>query len=202
MRWALAVLFCLIAGWAQAQEYPALYDVRGVASDDVLNIRSGPGVGHDIIGSLSPNAHSVEIVGVSANGRWLQLNFQEQSGWASAFYLQRTGPIWSFGLPTPLSCFGTEPFWSLERTGGDAVFSDLGFSQSTYTEVWSGPAAGRGPDQFGAIWDGETGRITATLRRESCNDGMSDRAFGISTLLVLQNTEGTQMLSGCCALAP
>ncbi|WP_430449869.1 peptide-binding protein [Rhodophyticola sp.] len=202
MRGLLAALYLLWAGMVHAEDYPALYDVRGVAADDVLNVRAGPGVGHPVIGALLPGASGIEVVSASADGRWLMLNADETAGWASAFYLQRTGPIWSFGLPTPLACFGTEPFWSLERTGAQAMFSDMGFERITLSEVWSGQASARGTDQFGAVWEGAGRRITATLRREACSDGMSERMFGLSTLVIIQTPDGVQMLSGCCALAP
>ncbi|QBY02045.1 peptide-binding protein [Rhodophyticola sp. CCM32] len=202
MKTLLALAICCLASIAQAQEFPALYDVRGVSTDDMLNIRAGPGVGYPVIGTLAPNARDVEIVEASENGRWLRLNTGESSGWASAFYLQRMGPIWSFGLPTSLACFGTEPFWSLERGGGQILFSDAGFAQSSFSEIWSGPATGRSAAQFGALWHQDDSRIGATFRRELCNDGMSDRVFGMSTLVILQNAAGVQMLAGCCALAP
>ncbi len=202
MRW-LAALAGLVTGLAaEAQEYPALYDVRGVAADDVLNLRAGPGVSHPVLGSLRPDAQEVEVIGPSANGRWLQINLGEQTAWASSFYMQRRGPIWSFGLPSPLACFGTEPFWSLDRDGGTVTLTDMGFTERRYQEVWSGPATGGGDQAFGAVWQSSETRLSATLRREACNDGMSDRAFGMSILLIDETAEGAQMLSGCCSLAP
>ncbi len=44
-----------------AHERP--WRVVGVASDDVLNIRGGPGVSHGIVGSFPPNAQDVRITG-------------------------------------------------------------------------------------------------------------------------------------------
>ena len=82
------------------------------------------------------------------------------------------------------------------------MFSDMGFERITLSEVWSGQASARGTDQFGAVWEEAGRRITATLRREACSDGMSERMFGLSTLVIIQTPDGVQMLSGCCALAP
>ena len=45
----------------QAQNLPALYDVYDVRSDDVLNVRSGTGTGHAIVGELAWNQRGVEV---------------------------------------------------------------------------------------------------------------------------------------------
>ena len=130
MRLLLTILFVLLANMAPAQTHslPALFDVRGVASDDVLNVRSGPGVENEIIGALKHDARGIEAVGANADGTWLLVNTFERAGWASARFLQRTGPDWDAGLPRPLGCFGTEPFWSLTHGATGASWSDFDVS--------------------------------------------------------------------------
>ncbi|MEO1155590.1 MAG: SH3 domain-containing protein, partial [Pseudomonadota bacterium] len=54
--------------WGAAQGYPALFDVTGVASDDVLNIRSAPSATAEIIGTLAHNETGVEVVGEGPAG--------------------------------------------------------------------------------------------------------------------------------------
>ena len=57
IRWSAALWLALATpGMATVDTWPALYDVAFVASDDVLNIRSGPGASFDIIGSLAHDA--------------------------------------------------------------------------------------------------------------------------------------------------
>ena len=63
---------------ALAEVYPALHDVTGVASDDVLNIRESPDAGSAIVGSLAPDATGVEVVAVT--GGWAVVNTSEASG--------------------------------------------------------------------------------------------------------------------------
>jgi uncharacterized protein YgiM (DUF1202 family) len=53
LRLLFALLLMGTAATAQS-EYPRLHDVVGVASDDVLNVRAGPGGSHPIVGELGP----------------------------------------------------------------------------------------------------------------------------------------------------
>ena len=39
-----------------------MFDVTGVAANDVLNIRAAPDASAEIIGTLSPNARDIEVV--------------------------------------------------------------------------------------------------------------------------------------------
>ena len=65
IRILLTLLFLALP--AQAQDFPALYAVTGVAADDVLNIRSRPDAGAPIIGALAPDSTGVEVLGRSGN---------------------------------------------------------------------------------------------------------------------------------------
>lgn len=66
--------------------------VTGVASDDVLNVRSGPGTGNRIVGALA-NGDSVRSLGCEDVGgsRWCQIEMMtdmRERGWVNARYLQ------------------------------------------------------------------------------------------------------------------
>ncbi|WP_199559094.1 SH3 domain-containing protein [Nioella nitratireducens] len=186
---------------AQVHDYPALYRVTGVASDDVLNVRSGPGVENRIVGALPPSATQVEIVGTTQDRGWGRVSLGEVSGWVSMRYLDRIGPDWNAGLPAPLYCHGTEPFWSYERAIGGGTFSSVAEPAPVpYAELWSGTPSGRGPQAFGIVLDSGTSTMTAIIRREICSDGMSDRDFGISGMFLRRTSQGTEVLEGCCAL--
>lgn len=62
------------------------YRVTDVASDDVLNIRSGPDSTRTIIGTIPPNGRGVRIVGTCV-GQWCPISYQRASGWVSRRFL-------------------------------------------------------------------------------------------------------------------
>lgn len=196
--WAAALLFLSLSP-AMAQDLPALFDVAGVSQNDVLNVRSQPSANSDIIGKLSAGQTGVEVVAVDDSGRWGQVNVGERSGWASLAYLVRQAPD-GYRPARRLSCFGTEPFWSLDliqNQGGeyrDMAQSALRFPFGQLSE--SGNLIGR----YGAITQTDDGPLAIIVRREDCNDGMSDRQFGLGLDLVLGGPEASQTFSGCCRI--
>lgn len=204
MRTFLFSLGLMILGTvvsAQAQEYPALFNVTGVPHGDVLNVRAGPGVSHPIIATLARDATGVEAVGVEETGRWARVSMGEFSGWASTRFLTRTGPDWSQGLPAPLYCSGTEPFWSYERLIGGGNWSDFEVQNQPHAELWSGVAAGRGPSMFAIELDSGVSSMTAFVRRGICSDGMSDRDYGLVAQFLRRANGQTVLLDGCCSLS-
>lgn len=85
---------------------PDFFRVTGVSSDDVLNIRSGPGVSHDRVGQIPPDGGGVRNLGcegglsfaqwseaseaeraAAAKRRWCQVEFQGVTGWVAGRYL-------------------------------------------------------------------------------------------------------------------
>lgn len=194
------LLFTQTATAQDVHDYPALYRVTGVAATDVLNVRAGPGTEHQIIGSFAPGQSGVEVVGTTQDRRWGRVILGEVSGWASMRFLARTGPDWNAGLPAPLYCSGTEPFWSFERLTGGGNFTRMGESAEPFVELWSGPPAGRTPQSFGLVLDSGTSTMTAFIRRGICSDGMSDRDYGIIAQFLLRGSDGTVLLDGCCRL--
>ena len=201
-----------LGAMAQAQElrWPALHDVIGVEADDVLNIRAEPSGSAPVIGTLLPDAVGVEVVGVNKSGAWGRVNTEEQSGWVSLRFLSRRAGQ-DYGDPlNPKSCFGTEPFW----------FVDLEIGTDSF--AWLSPEA----EQTGAVIKRLTShnqrdiqsmilRFNApaeaeplawndgvmVMRPAACSDGMSDRSYGIHADLVVQRSDGSRLLSGCCTLA-
>ena len=73
---AAAVLF---AGAASAQA------VTATAGTD-LNIRSGPGVMHDVIGVI-PGGEEVSVAGCLEEANWCEVTHGDESGWAYGAYL-------------------------------------------------------------------------------------------------------------------
>lgn len=209
---AAAVLWLAVLGLpAAAQEFPALHSVTGVASDDVLNIRSAPSAGSEIIGTLAPDQTGVEVVQADSSGKWGLVNSGEQSGWTALRYLDRVSSSNWYELPDQaLECFGTEPFWSLTLDDA-ASFSTPDSPGTSFTLAAREPAAGRsGKSGFHAarLSSTETSSpeavsLSGTLTAQHCSDGMSDRAYGISIdLLHLRSTGQLDVLTGCCSLLP
>jgi len=98
-----------------------------------------------------------------------------------------------------LSCFGTEPFWSLRKPQmGRISLNMLGSDASNWRQNISHRAQGR-RDRFSAVGIREDGEIIVTLLRESCSDGMSDQMFGIATDVIITGAN-LMHLSGCCTL--
>lgn len=205
MKKLILSLFLVFLGHAvaaQVHDYPALYRVTGVAATDVLNVRSGPGVNHQIIGSFAPNQTHVEVVGTTEDRRWGRVIIGETSGWSSMRFLSRMGPDWNAGLPAPLFCHGTEPFWSYERLIGGGNFNSVALAApEPFAELWSGTASARGPQAFGMVLDSGNSRMTAFIRRGICSDGMSDRDYGIIAHFLRTSPQGSELLEGCCSLS-
>lgn len=62
--------------------------VRGVASNDVLNIRSGPGTGYRIVGFIRPG--ECGVVTGRREGRWIWVDYG-RGGFVNAKYLSGGG---------------------------------------------------------------------------------------------------------------
>jgi hypothetical protein len=98
-----------IAGTAQMDGHgPDAWQVTGVAADDMLNVRSGPGTDYRVIDTLAHNATGVRMITcvpllsqqqyfelteaqrASLPARWclVERRDQQAKGWVSAHYLQ------------------------------------------------------------------------------------------------------------------
>ena len=196
-----AVVLVLPQTLAAQEMLPALFNVTDVVAGDVLNIRTRPSANSPIIGALARNARRIEVVDISEDGRWGRINFDEGTGYVALRFLDpQPGPAWTT-MQVPLSCFGTEPFWSFTAIDGDAVLEvmDSGPVDLVITEVIA--AAGRS-DVIGVQLSARSSTGFASLQATQCSDGMSDRAFGISMDLFLLQAEGATGYSGCCSLRP
>ena len=190
-------------GLAGAQVLPALYDVVGVAGNDVLNIRASAAADVAILASLPPDAKAVEVVALSTDGKWAQVNAGEAAGWVALRYLRRQDrPDW-FALQSSLVCSGTEPFWTLYLDPKSAHINtpDEEGPELDLIAVWPGTPQ----NQTAAVqYASEDANGIAVLRGQACSDGMSDQSFGIALDLFQAASPGRppQTLHGCCNLAP
>ena len=203
----LAALLACLAGPAAATQdgWPALFDVKGVASNDTLNIRSEPGTGGAIIGTIPPDAEGIEVVRPNERQTWGLVNHGEATGWVSLSFLERRPGQWWGHVPQIRSCFGTEPFWSLS-------FDDDAITWSTPEETATGQRLetwstlnSRDLHAFSlriTSDDGSEREGVAMLSLDSCNDGMSNREYGLRLDLLLGGADERTLLSGCCSIQP
>lgn len=183
---------------------PGLADVVGVAANDSLNLRAASSAKAEIRGTLAPDAKGIEIIGFDQSGGWAEISRGELSGWASAKFLRLRGDSWAAGaLPANVACYGTEPFWNLRRTADGMEFSTPD-SAPRKLELRRVMDRGLAEDATRALIAGDAaGRVTAVIQPEICSDGMSDRRFGLSTIVILDGANSpSRMLSGCCSIAP
>lgn len=203
LRIGVGLCFIAAAPALATQEYilPTLFDVTGVAQDDRLNIRATPNASAEILGTLAPDARDIEVVGNDASGRWARVNTGEQSGWVAMRYLMYRVDVWQDdALPPTLRCFGNEPFWSLAPEGDTLVMqtpqtrTTLPLRSVVSTGIFRDP-------RRGIIAQDTQTRLGATVVPMACSDGMSDRAFGLDVTVMIEDADGTVMLTGCCSIA-
>ncbi len=204
IRLALAFLLAFATPLgATTDGWPALYDVTGVAANDVLNVRTQPNAGAAIVGTLRPDQTDVEVIEPNEDLTWGLVNSDEQTGWVSLAYLARHPNQWAGQQPDTAICFGTEPFWSLDVSTEKATFESPDALPLKFDRTSALQSRNR-IDRHTQVYENNLGGLVATLRNLSCNDGMSDRAFGweVDLLLVVAGDANAQMFSGCCSIAP
>ncbi len=195
---ALLFILILCATSVRAEVFPALYDVTGVAVDDVLNIRAEPTGGAEKVGELLPTDKNVEVIALNEAGTWGQVNSAERSGWVSMKFLARRDGDDGAVLPLPLSCFATEPFWTLDLKADNEVHFDRFTDPVLALTLFQFGRSENRPDLYGFVAQGSV-TLAGTIRRMSCNDGMSDREYGLDLQLMQLGSE-TRLWSGCCSL--
>lgn len=180
---------------------PALYDVTDVKSNDTLRVRPDPNDQRDAIGAFAPNATGIEVIELSANGKWGAVNWEDRSGWVAMRFLKLRAVVDPADFPSNLGCFGTEPFWTLDFNADNTAVGDWLFEAvRNYPTVWSGPASNRAPGTFGvSLSDGQS-EVHGIVKRELCDDGMSEHIYGYSVDLIHSQPSGNRVLSGCCNL--
>lgn len=91
---ALASSIAVLPDAARAQMGPDYWQVTGVAQNDHLNIRGGPGTSNRIV-AIAPNGAVFRNLGCrgEGNGRWCHLETPDgsTSGWAAGRFLRETG---------------------------------------------------------------------------------------------------------------
>lgn len=198
---ALLVCLVLAPGLALAQGLPALFNVTGVDENDMLNVRNGPGIDHDILGKLPPDATGIEVVDTDETGEWGLINIDEGAGWVAMRYLARGPGQPEDGLAQSLRCFGTEPFWDFRLNPDQTALFARPETETRFSGVIRVPSLNR-RDRHALFGDGKSVVFTAIVGRDICTDGMSDRVYGLSLDLIVTDKAGVDVYSGCCSVAP
>lgn len=194
----------LLADGHEPDSFPVLGNVVNVASDDVLNIRIDPDHQSELLGELAHDATNVEIVGTDETGRWGLINSYEASGWVRLSFIDiPEQPKWHH-FETPLTCFGTEPFWDFELNVGatEARYRDLDMKLTEYEVTWTSEIAARQGGTIG-LGAGDLNRgFSAVIENQMCHDGMSDRENALRLRLFIHENGEAYGLDGCCGLSP
>ncbi|MFN3847111.1 MAG: COG3650 family protein [Paracoccaceae bacterium] len=196
-RFATTLGLALCPVLAAAQPFPATYSVTGITANDVLNVRGGPSLGAPVLGEIGSKDLNIEVLGLSADGKWGKVGLPEGNGWVAMSYLQATLQPDDNTIPRPLSCRGTEPFWSVSLSIGGAQYNspDTGAIALTVKHEAVAPQ--------GFLIELEEGpALTHTLivTRETCSDGMSDRIYGFAIRMFSKDPNGNASVHGCCTL--
>lgn len=194
------VIFSATSARAEFELFPALYDVTNVASDDVLNVRSGTGASHPIVNALAHDDHDIEIVKLNVNGKWGLIGYPDGDGWVSMRYLMRQAGQSGTDLPRLMNCGGNEPFWSLQFSDAGNEFSEPGQVPHVLPTVWQGIPDGMQPVAYGVKMASGSDEIDAVITRKQCSDGMSDTTYGFEINALFSGVFGNRMLTGCCKL--
>lgn len=104
---AVALALCCSAAYATA-DGPDHFSVRGIAANDVLNIRAAPNAGAARLGAIPPGANCIRNLGCQGglsdaefttlskaqqqqrlreNPRWCRIEWRGITGWAAGRYL-------------------------------------------------------------------------------------------------------------------
>ena len=200
MRLRCALILALAAAPVAAQDrVPRLYDVAGVAPDDVLNVRAGPSAAADIVATLPPGRTRVEVIGLDDSAEWGRIGLPEGEGWVALAFLAPRD-LGAAGMAPGMRCIGTEPFWSLSFEDGAATWSAPGeerrFPVASDRSVPSSAA-----HLYGWAETGDAATLSGTIVAAACSDGMSERPWGWTTGVVRRTGGGVELLSGCCTLS-
>ena len=212
MRHALAFCFAaaLHLSTAQAESYPALFDVSGVGSDDILNIRADGDATSRVLGIFRPDTTDIEVLRANPDGTWGLVNVGEGTGWVSLAYLRRQPGQDDRSPPAIRRCVGTEPFWSLNIDPPRMTFATPDDPATDGLVAGLHRSTSRG-DRFaftGHLQSPDAGplEVVMAIRREICTDGMSDREFGFDVDMLVSDPDAadglrrSRLYSGCCTL--
>jgi uncharacterized membrane protein len=190
----------LAIGFSGGAYAKGFYEVINVAADDYLNVRSGANVQSSIIVRIPHNAKTVVVTGKAVQQKkstWVNVVWQGKEGWVNQAYLRPVGLSAnnSNAADTRLRCGGTEPFWSIDITSGQAKYTPMDGAEMRLPIQFRGTSAN---NPTIAVIQAKAGGKSLGLflqKLGTCSDGMSDINYPY-TITALIN--GDIVYSGCC----
>lgn len=203
MKWLLLVLSGLLFPiMATAQTLPGLFAVSGIEEDGALSIRAEPSTSSQAVESFAWNARDIEVVALDVSGEWGQININETTAWVPMTYMEEQFTAGNTLLPRPLVCFGNEPFWTLDV--GNNPFAELDWLDGVtlrFSGLYTISSESR-TGRYMMLAENTSRSLHAFVERKACNDGMSDRAYGLDMNLLVRDGDITMYFAGCCSVAP
>ncbi len=181
----IAIVAILFSFWTTSAIAAPTYEVAGVSMDDVLNIRAAPRATAPKVGEYGPRDSGIRIY--RREGNWALTGRDDPGrpdGWVNLRYLRPATVV-----ALPLSCAGTEPFWSLKiNSPRRATYADPEIPSRRYVV-----------EGFRRVGSGAAMRLVAggrvAIAAGACSDGMSDTSYPFSARVRLP---GGRALTGCC----
>ena len=198
--------------WAigEVPEPGTRYEVTGVTPGDRLNVRARPEVSAEVAGSLSPDANNIVITGQQhqTNGTvWWSVVCPDGvecatlSGRGTGCVNARVlSPQSNKEVETnfPLTCSGTEPFWSLQIKGDQARYSessDASLDRAFKASPWVAARGLMTPFVVSLQEASEKGFAVVASADGLCSDGMSDTRYPFYGTLIRADGD---VVGGCC----
>lgn len=197
-------LTCALGAPSLAQTVlPTLFAGDGVSSGEVIDIHAEPNDTSPIIAHIPSDSRDIEVVAVDASKAWGRVNHAEASGWLPLERAAEQKDVWKPGeLPRGTSCYGTEPFWSLQTLEDSAVFSTIGEQATTLPNTGTFDSGQSNDQRRVSVFEDDALRLTLITSPGLCSDGMSDRAFGLTGHVIYEAGPLPDLLRGCCSIAP
>lgn len=202
-RTAACVAAVLAFGGLMAASAPLTPDPavrRVVVGAGPLDLTTGPDPGAALVARVPGGSAGIIITGrradTAAGEAWevLPPGAGDRPAWALA---ARLAPGEAEAAPLVLQCSGTEPFWGLKLSAGEARMSRPGAAE---VRLRAGPrrTATGAPLVFAQALSGKGrkgGQAVVIRRAQGCSDGMSDLSYPYEAVVT---TPSGEVLSGCC----
>src|SRR5690606_8055976 len=129
---------------------------------------------------------------------WGMVSTGDADGWVALRYLLPL-PGGAPGLiPRPMTCLGTEPFWSISLAEGHLRWATPDGAPQELKLIQEKTA----PEGYFLSGSGAQGQDSydLTITKEYCSDGMSDRSYAYSARLFRAGPEGNRLIRACCTM--
>lgn len=169
------------------------YSVVNVRPGDALNVRAQPNPNAPIVLTIPHDGTGLTLTGRKSSGDWVEVTYQRRRGWVNARFLGLASG--RYAIPAFLDCSGTEPFWSISLSPGQAR-ADLNFAQRRYLfKITQFQQAMNRTDIAHIKGASRATSLSLIVRHESCSDGMSDNNYPFSAVALIS---GVHTIAGCC----